>query len=155
MNLVTGNERNEWGQVSIDPETRRLMMAKRARKIAAAGDDLPRARRWGSDGAAIGVVGIGLAVAPLREATERLAAGGLPVAGLQPRTLWPVPAETVAFVRERRLTLVVEHNEEGQLLHLLAAAGAPLERMRGIRRCDGLAFTPGELAGRIAAEAGR
>jgi len=155
MNLVTGNERNEWGQVSIDPETRRVMMAKRARKVASAVDDLPRARRWGSGNAGVGVVGIGFAVAPLREATERLAGRGLAVAGFQPRTLWPVLEETVAFVRAHRVTLVVEHNEGGQLLHLLAAAGAPLERMRGIRRCDGLAFAPGELSDLIAAEAGR
>jgi 2-oxoglutarate ferredoxin oxidoreductase subunit alpha len=155
MNLVTGNERNEWGQVTIDPGTRRLMVAKRARKVAAAMDDLPRGRRWGADDAAIGVIATGFAVAPLREACERLAERGLAVAGLQPRTLWPVLDETADFVRGRRLTLVVEHNDEGQVLHLLAAAGAPLDRMRGIRRSDGVAFTPGELADRIAAEAER
>jgi 2-oxoglutarate ferredoxin oxidoreductase subunit alpha len=145
MNLVTGNERNEWGQVTIEPEMRRAMVAKRQRKLAAAVADLPAARRWGSADAAVGVIGIGLAVAPLREACERLALAGIPVAGLQPRTLWPVPAETIEFVRSRPMTFVVEHNDEGQLLHLLAVAGAPLERMRSIGRSDGLPFGPAEL----------
>ena len=152
MNLVTGNERNEWGQVSSDPENRRAMVTKRARKIEAVVGDLPRGRRWGSEHAPTGVIGIGLEVAPLRESCERLAARGVAVAFLQPRTLWPVLDETVEFVRQHRLVLVVEHNDEGQLLHLLASAGAPLDRMRGIRRTDGLAFAPGELAESIAAE---
>ncbi|HLA67261.1 MAG TPA: 2-oxoacid:acceptor oxidoreductase subunit alpha [Acidimicrobiia bacterium] len=155
MNLVTGNEHNEWGQVSIDPENRRTMMAKRARKLTAAAGDLPRAVRWGSDDAEVGVIGFGFTVAPMREAVERLADLGVPVAGLQPRTLWPVPAEVVDFVRAHRVTFVVEHNDEGQLLALLVAAGAPLDRVRGIRRCDGLAFTPGELVERIVGEVGR
>ncbi|MBI5157977.1 MAG: 2-oxoacid:acceptor oxidoreductase subunit alpha [Acidimicrobiia bacterium] len=151
MNLVTGNERNEWGQVSIDPETRRTMMAKRARKIAAAKDLFPRGRRWGDDAAEIGVLATGFAVAPVVEACERLAATGITLAGLQPRTLWPVLDETLEFVRRRRLTFVVEHNDEGQIHDVLAAEGVPLAAMRGIRRSDGLAFTPAELASRIAA----
>jgi 2-oxoglutarate ferredoxin oxidoreductase subunit alpha len=155
MNLVTGNERNEWGQVTIEPELRRAMIAKRRRKIAAAAGDLPAARRWGSEDAAIGVIGYGLAVAPLREACERLAGDGLAVAGLQPRTIWPVPDETIEFVRTHRLTFVVEHNDEGQLLHLLAAAGAPLERMESMGRSDGLAFAPGELVRAIGARESR
>lgn len=155
MNLVTGNERNEWGQVSTEPANRRTMVVKRARKIVAARDHLPRGRRWGSEAAPVGVIGIGFAVAPLREACERLAAQGIDVSGLQPRTLWPVLDETIEFIAARSFTLIVEHNDEGQLLDLLVAAGAPRDRMRGIRRTDGLAFAPGELADRIAVEMGR
>ncbi len=155
MNLVTGNERNEWGQVSIDPEMRRTMMAKRARKIAAGMGELPAARRWGDGAAAVGVIATGFAAAPAREACERLAESGIEVAGLQPRTLWPVLDETVEFVRGRRLTFIVEHNDEGQIHDLLVAGGAPPAAMRGIRRSDGLAFSPGELAVRIADEIDR
>src|SRR3989304_1748238 len=86
-------------------------------------------RRWGTETAAVGVIATGFAVAPVREACERLADKGIEVAGLQPRTLWPVLDETVEFVRRRPLTLVVEHNDEGQIRDVIAAAGAPLAAM--------------------------
>jgi pyruvate/2-oxoacid:ferredoxin oxidoreductase alpha subunit len=89
------------------------------------------------------------------EATERLADRGIEVAGLQPRTLFPVLDETVEFVRSRPMTYVVEHNHEGQLIEILAAAGAPLDRMTGVRRTDGLVFTPGEIVDRVAQEVSR
>ncbi len=153
--LVTGNEHNEWGQVDTAPVNRSLQMEKRMSKIAGVFDDLPRGRKWGDGSAAIGVLGIGLEVAPMMEATERLAAQGIAMAGLQPRTLFPVLGETVEFVNSRQITYVVEHNHEGQLIEILAAAGAPLDRMTGIRRTDGLIFTPGEIVDRITEEVSR
>lgn len=153
--LVTGNEHNEWGQVDTDPLNRRAQVDKRRRKVEGARHALPRGRRWGTADADVGVVGIGLEVAPMMEATERLAAQGIEVAGLQPRTLFPVLEETVEFVTSREHTFVVEHNMDGQLMEILAAAGAPLDHMIGVRRSDGLVFTPGELVERIAAEVGR
>jgi 2-oxoglutarate ferredoxin oxidoreductase subunit alpha len=152
QSLVTGNEHNEWGQVDTDPINRQHQMDKRQRKIERARDSLPTGRRWGDPAASIGLVGIGLVVAPMIEATERLAEQGIAVAGLQPRTLFPVLDETVAFVMARDRTYVVEHNQDGQVMEILAAAGAPLERMIGIRRSDGLTFSPGDLVDRIAGE---
>ncbi len=149
MSLVTGNEHNEWGHVSTEAGVRRRMMVKRMSKVSANTPGLPTGRRWGSENAEVGVLGVGLEVAPLIEATERLAAASLPVAGLQPRTLWPMLDETINFITNRRVTFVVEHNSEGQLMHLLAAAGVPKTAMKGIRRSDGLPFAPGELAERI------
>lgn len=154
MNLVTGNERNEWGQVSIEAANRAAMVAKRARKVRGAIDDLPRGRRWGDPDAAIGLLGVGLEVAPMIEATERLAALGVAVAGLQPRTLWPVLPETMEFLASRRV-FVVEHNEEGQIASILAGAGADPAALAGIRRCDGLVFTPGEIVDAVLQGVGR
>jgi 2-oxoglutarate ferredoxin oxidoreductase subunit alpha len=153
--LVTGNEHNEWGQVDTAPVNRSLQMEKRMSKIAGVLDDLPRGRKWGDGSAAIGILGVGLEVAPMMEATERLAAQGIAMAGLQPRTLFPVLGETVEFVNSRQITYVVEHNHEGQLIEILAAAGASLDRMTGIRRTDGLIFTPGEIVERITEEVSR
>ena len=45
--LVTGNERNEWGQVSSDPENRRTMVDKRQRKLDSNLQLLPRGKSWG------------------------------------------------------------------------------------------------------------
>ena len=83
---------------------------------------------------------------------KRLADAGIDLAGLQPRTLFPVLEETIEFVASRRTTYVVEHNDSGQLMEILASAGVPLDRMTGIRRSDGLVFTPGDIVDRIASE---
>ncbi len=149
--LVTGNEHNEWGQVETDAANRRSQVDKRMRKIQGVMPNLPKGQTWGTGAADIGVLGVGLQVAPMMEATERLEEQGIAVAGFQPRTLFPVLDETVEFVASRRMTFVVEHNHDGQLMEILAVAGVSLDRMIGIRRSDGLVFAPGEIVGRIAA----
>lgn len=151
MSLITGNERNPWGLVSTHPDVRRVMVEKRARKIDAIRAGLPTGRRFGDDAAEIGILGIGMQTGVMQEAVERLAADGIAVAGLQPRTLWPVPDETLDFLVARRLTFVVEHNQEGQLRRLLMGAGADGSRLKGVRRYDGVPFRPGELVGAIRA----
>ena len=145
MNLITGNERNEFGQVSTAPGNRKKMVDKRARKIGKALDLLPPARRWGDAKSKVGLLGVGMAAGVMAEAARRLAGRGCAVACLQPRTLWPVLDETVDFVREHDRVYVIEHNAEGQLARLLAGAGAPFEKMRHLRRYDGTPFRPSGL----------
>ncbi len=152
MNLVTGNERNEWGQVSTEPANRVAMMDKRMRKLDTVRPRLPGGRRFGTDDAPVGILGIGMQLGVMTEAAELLAAAGVPVAGLQPRTLWPVLDETVGFVERRERVYVVEHNAEAQLTHLLASVGVPRDRLVPVLRYDGIPFRPGELAGRILEE---
>jgi 2-oxoglutarate/2-oxoacid ferredoxin oxidoreductase subunit alpha len=149
MSLVTGNERTEWGHVSTEAGNRTTMLDKRMRKIELVRDELPLGHRWGDPNAAAGMLGIGMEVGAMEEATERLAAAGIAVSGLQPRTLWPVLDETIEFVRSRQRVYVVEHNAEGQLAHLIASVGAPHERLRSILKYDGIQFRPGELANLI------
>ncbi len=152
MNLVTGNERNEWGQVSTDPTNRVAMMDKRMRKLETVLPRLPRGRRFGRADAPVGILGIGMQLGVMVEAVELLEADGIAVAGFQPRTLWPVLDETAEFVEARERVYVVEHNAEAQLTHLLASVGIPRERLVPILRYDGVPFRPGELAGRILSE---
>jgi 2-oxoglutarate ferredoxin oxidoreductase subunit alpha len=149
MNLVTGNERNEWGHVATGAANRMAMVDKRTRKIDTVRSDLPLGRRWGDSTAAIGMIGIGMELGVMQEATERLAAAGIAVDGLQPRTLWPVLDETIGFVHGHERVYVVEHNAEGQLTHLIASVGAPHDRLRSVLKYDGIPFRPGELAARI------
>ena len=149
MSLVTGNERNEWGHVSTDARNRTAMLDKRMRKIEMVRDDLPLGHRWGDPEAATGMLGIGMEVGAMEEATVLLAAAGMAVSGLQPRTLWPVLDETIEFVRSRERVYVVEHNAEGQLAHLIVSVGAPHERLRSLLKYDGIPFRPGELANLI------
>jgi len=149
MSLVTGNERDEWGLVSTAAANRVAMMDKRARKLAALRPQLPDAVRWGDASAGVGILGIGMEAGVMVEASERLAAEGIGLAGLRPRTLWPVPDEVIEFIQSCQRVYVVEHNAEGQLAHLLISAGAPSQRITSILRYDGLPFTPGGLAGSI------
>ena len=145
MSLVTGNERNEWGHVSTEPVNRKTMMDKRARKIDGVIGDLPTGLTHGDPGAPIGLLGVGLESGPMREAADRLSANGHPVAVLIPRTLWPVPQESIDFVADRERTYIVEHNASGQLAAVLRSAGAPADRIESILRYDGLPFTAADV----------
>lgn len=149
MSLVTGNERNEWGQVDTAAANRAAMVDKRARKIETVRADLPLGYRWGDPSAQVGVIGLGMERGPMEEATERVAAAGIALAGLSPRTVWPVLAETIDFVRNHDRVYVVEHNAEAQFAHLIASVGAPHDRLRPVNKYDGIPFRPGELASRI------
>jgi 2-oxoglutarate ferredoxin oxidoreductase subunit alpha len=149
MNLVTGNERDEWGKVSTNPANRVAMADKRARKIDAVAGDLPPGHRFGNPQAPIGALGVGMQSGVMREVVERLHDGGVEVAGLQPRTLWPVPDETLRFIADKERVYVVEHNHEAQLTQLIASAGAPMGTLTSVLKYDGIPFSPGELAARI------
>ena len=149
MNLVTGNERDEWGRVSTNAANRVAMADKRARKIDAVIDDLPSGHRFGNPQAAIGLLGVGMQSGVMREAAERLHDAGAEVAGLQPRTVWPVPDETLRFVADKERVYVVEHNHEAQLTQLIASAGASTDTLMSVLKYDGIPFSPGELVARI------
>jgi len=150
MGLVTGNEHDEWGKVSTDPTNRVAMMDKRARKIETVAESLPKGHRFGDPSAPIGILGIGMESGVMQEAVEQLAATGLPIAGLQPRTIWPVPHETLAFLTSKERVYVIEHNHEGQLAQILASVRQDCATVTSILKYDGVPFTPRELAARIA-----
>jgi 2-oxoglutarate ferredoxin oxidoreductase subunit alpha len=147
--LVTGNEHDEWGRVSAQPATRIQMVEKRARKLESIRPDLPRGRRSGDPLAEVGLIGFGMQAAVMSEAAEQLAALGLPVQLLHPRTVWPVLEDVFEFVSACRRVYVIEHNAAGQYAHLLAGAGVPTARVESVLRYDGVPFRPGELAERI------
>ncbi len=153
ISLVTGNEHDVWGRVSVDSETRIAMVNKRRRKLQNAVGRLPPGVRFGTENAAVGVIGIGMAAGVLEEAVERLAAAGLPLAGLRPRTIWPVPPDTLDFISRHTRTIVVEHNASGQLAGLLRQAGAAPGRVRSVLRFDGTPFSPADLVGALSSEA--
>lgn len=150
MNLVTGNEHDEWGKVSTNASNRVAMMDKRARKVTEITHTLPKGHRFGDPNARVGIIGIGMESGVIREAVERLSAAGIHLAGLQPRTIWPVPTDTLEFIASKNHVYVVEHNQEAQLVQVLASVGAPIDRLTSINRYDGVAFTPREIVDRIA-----
>jgi len=149
MSLVTGNEHDEWGLVSARPANRKKMMDKRSRKIDLAHDLLPKARRGGVEGAKIGILSVGMVCGVVREAVEQLTQRGLDIEILEPRTLWPVLAETKDFVSSHERSYIVEMNHEGQLARIIAGQGVPEQKIRSIRKVDGTPYGPGELVNEI------
>ncbi len=150
QHLVTGNEHDEWGLVSTLPANRVQMVEKRARKLEAIRPSLPRARPFGDPGADIALIGFGLDTGVMMEAVARLAERGLPVRGLQVRTLWPVLEDVQQAISECRHAYLVEHNASGQYAQVLASRGIPTGRLRSVLRFDGLPFRPAELVEEIA-----
>ena len=150
MNLVTGNEHDEWGLVSTQAKNRGRMMNKRARKVELAHDLMPKARRGGVAGASLGIISVGMNCGVVREAVERLERHhGIDIEILEPRTIWPVLDETRDFIDAHELTYIVELNHEGQLATLIASQGAARNRMQTIRKVCGKAFRPGQLVNAI------
>jgi 2-oxoglutarate ferredoxin oxidoreductase subunit alpha len=149
VSLVTGNERDEFGLVSTDPGNRVQMAEKRQRKLKAAIPHLPKGRRIGPDDAAVGIIAIGAGYGACLDAVEIMAARGFQTQLLQPRTLWPVPEETLEFVAARDYVYVVEHNSTAQLAGLLTREGADRSKIRNLLRYDGLPIRPFSVANEI------
>ncbi|MDD9925596.1 MAG: hypothetical protein OXR03_07190, partial [Rhodospirillaceae bacterium] len=146
QNLVTGNERNEWGLVSAEPKNRKKMIDKRERKIESVRDDLPKGARWGDRNAKIGLLGFGSAGPILVRAGIRLADAGTDVQVLRPRTIWPVLDETLAFIEECDRVYVIEYNNAGQFAHVVSGAGADKGKMVSMLKYDGVPFRAVDIA---------
>ena len=149
MNLVTGNERNEWGRVTTEPDIRVAMVDKRSRKIETVKPRLPRAVEFGSEDSPVGIICVGILGGVISETTERLAKKGMHFHCHRPRTLWPILSDTIDFVKAHERVYVIEQSEGAQLRGLLQSEGAPAEKIRSILKYDGLQFTVGELVDHI------
>lgn len=145
MNLVTGNERDEWGRVTTVPEMRVKMVDKRSRKIETIRPQLPKGFEWGDSTASTGIIGVGILGGVIAEAVERMAEQGHGFHCHRPRTLWPVLQDTIDFVNSHDRVYVIEQSESAQLAGLLKSEGALAEKIINILKYDGLQFTAGEL----------
>lgn len=145
MNLVTGNERDEWGRVTTVPEMRVKMVDKRSRKIETIRPQLPKGFEWGDSTASTGIIGVGILGGVIAEAVERMADQGHRFHCHRPRTLWPVLQDTIDFVNSHDRVYVIEQSESAQLAGLLKSEGALAEKIINILKYDGLQFTAGEL----------
>lgn len=149
LSLVTGNEHDEFGLVSTNPENRVKMMNKRMKKIEMAKKHLPTARNFGNEKSDIGFIGIGMTFGVILEAMEELKNTGIETKYHQPRTIWPILDETLEFIKNCKTVYVVEHNLVGQLAHLLMHQGADPDRLIKLLKYDGTPFTPSDLAEKI------
>ena len=113
------------GAPGYDPGLHRQNMEKRYRKLESA---LPDIEAWGmyeqfgDDDAALGIIGWGSTIGPVREAVARAKQDGIPVAVFYPKALFPLPdAKLKAFLEKRQAVIVPEMNYTGQFAGMLRA----------------------------------
>ncbi len=154
VSQTTGNEHDEWGHVSVNPENRRKMMAKRMNRLELAKKDLPAPHLWGDEKARVGLIGYGSTYGPIREAQRVLKEKGVPTRFFQARTLWPVPREALTtFLESVDVAYVVENNYTGQFGRLIRQELPELApKLRPVVKFDGLAFRAPDIVHAVRGE---
>jgi 2-oxoglutarate ferredoxin oxidoreductase subunit alpha len=113
------------GAPGYAPELHRKNMEKRYRKLDSALCDIEAwgmYEQFGDDGAALGIIGWGSTIGPVREAVARAKEAGIPVAVFYPKALFPLPdAKLHAFLEKRQAVIVPEMNYTGQFAGMLRA----------------------------------
>ncbi len=141
--VASGNEHDESGAISEEPEVRRAQVEKRQRKMIGMAQEMSGPSRYGPMEAEVTFVSWGSTYGPLREAVDRLNDVGAGRANmLHFVDLWPFRSELVTAELERaRKVVAVEVNATGQLAtHIRASTGRTVNG--SILRYDGRSFTP-------------
>jgi 2-oxoglutarate ferredoxin oxidoreductase subunit alpha len=119
----TGDEHDEMGHISEDPENRDRMMEKRMRKLDTAAKAIPLKEKvnfFGPKSADATIVSWGTPKGAILDALEFFEAEGLKVNFLQLRLLTPFPSEYVSEVLGRaKRKIDIEMNFSGQLASLI------------------------------------
>lgn len=120
-----GLEKEESGAPIYTVEAHTRNFQKRARKLANALHDYEAWKMFETFGdldAPVAIVGWGSTIGPVKEAVLRAAGEGMPVAGLYPKLLFPLPAEHIGkFISNRKSIIVPELNFAGQFGRMLQA----------------------------------
>jgi 2-oxoglutarate/2-oxoacid ferredoxin oxidoreductase subunit alpha len=118
--LADSDEHDEAGHIIEDAETRRLMMDKRLRKIAALAMEMDEPEIYGPESGDILLIGWGSTHGVLRETCQLLNQQGRSATHLHFADLWPLPVNTVTRLFPAfRKTFCVENNATGQFAALL------------------------------------
>ncbi len=141
-----GLEHYASGAPGFDPELHVANMEKRYRKLESA---LPDIEAWGmyeqfgDDDAALGIIGWGSTIGPVREAVARAQENGIPVAVFYPKALFPLPdARLKAFLEKRQAVIVPEMNFTGQFAGMLRARAQSYGIERPIVKLNQYGGTP-------------
>lgn len=120
---MTGDEHNELGHITEDPQIRSQMHAKRMRKLALINKEVPftkKANIFGFQDADILIVSWGSTKGPILDAIEPLKKLGIKVRFLQLKMLAPFPVtEVKGIVDKAKKIIVIENNYSSQLSSLL------------------------------------
>ncbi len=138
MSLVTGNEHDEFGLVSVDPTNRIKQVKKRAKKLESMKNELPKAVTYGVETAEIGFIGVGMTYGVILETMDILAESDIHTQYHQLRTLCPMLEETASFTNRCKIVFVLEYNAGAQLANIIIANGGNEKRIKSILRFDGV-----------------
>jgi 2-oxoglutarate ferredoxin oxidoreductase subunit alpha len=141
--VAAGNEHDESGAITEEPEMRRAQVEKRQHKLVGMAEEMSGPLRYGPQKAEVTFVSWGSTYGPLREAVDRLNAEEPGRANIVHFIdLWPFPAEAVtAALESARQVVAVEVNATAQLATLIRSqTGRQVDGT--ILKYDGRAFTP-------------
>ncbi len=145
MSLVTGNEHDEFGLVSVDPTNRIRQVKKREKKLQSMVPELPRAVTYGVETAEIGFIGVGMTYGVILETMDILAESDIHTQFHHVRSLCPMLDETPAFTQRVKTVFVLEYNSGAQLANIIIANGGKREHIKSILRYDGVPMNSKEI----------
>lgn len=152
----TGLEHDEYGAPNYTPETHTAQLDKRGHKFEIAAETLCGLEpplgciSYGvpEEKAEVGVLAWGSTASVVREAVEKMAAEGYPVAALVPAVINPLPTDRILqFANGLKAIIAPEVNRTGQFaawvkahteLHLIS-----------LNKYGGLPFTPAEIRAKV------
>lgn len=147
--VAPGNEHDEEGRITEDPELRKGMMEKRMRKLKLARRELPGPELYGPEEAELTLIGWGSTYGPLRAAVDSLNKNGAKRANMiHFPAVWPLPEAAGELLSRTRRLIAVEGNYSGQLARLIRRElGIQVDGL--ITRYDGRPFSPGYILTRL------
>jgi 2-oxoglutarate ferredoxin oxidoreductase subunit alpha len=145
--VAEGLEHLPSGEPDYTPEMHSQNMFKRGKKIRQAAGDAAKwgmLEQFGDPKARVAIVGWGSTIGPVREAVERAAAEGMPVAVLYPKMIYPLPRKEIAdFIKDREAIIVPEMNYTGQFARMIQAEY--WREVDSLRKYGGIPFTTREI----------
>jgi pyruvate ferredoxin oxidoreductase alpha subunit len=150
--LATGNEHNEQGHISEDPENRVAQLERRLRKLESIREDLDGKENshqtyFGPEDADHGIITFGSQQGTVEEAVERLNAAGHSVKALGVSDMMPLAEEEIAaFLSSVEEALVVEMTASAQFRGLIQKEiGRFGPKMHSLLKYNGNPFEPAEV----------
>ena len=151
------DEHDEDGTLISDeftnPQKRRMMVEKRARKMQSAIKDIAPPKLVGPEKADVTLVGWGSTAGVIREAVEKLA-GEEGIVANQLALKWMVPlhaAEITAILARSKNVIMVENNQSGQFARYLRSETG-FDAHGHIRKYDGEPFMPHHIVEAVKAQ---
>src|SRR5437763_2580618 len=151
------DEHDEDGTLISDeftnPQKRRMMVEKRARKMQGAIKDIAPPKLVGPEKADVTLVGWGSTAGVIREAVEKLA-GEAGVVANQLAIKWIVPlhaAEISAILGRSKNVILIENNQSGQFARYLRSETG-FDARGHIRKYDGEPFMPHHIVEAVKAQ---
>ncbi|MBS3792883.1 2-oxoacid:acceptor oxidoreductase subunit alpha, partial [Candidatus Bipolaricaulota bacterium] len=147
---TTGNEHDERGDITEDPDLRTRMMDKRMKKVDTALEtEFSGPLLYGPENADLTFVSWGSTYGAVREAVDRLNEDGTKTNFYHFDEIWPLKAGKIKDILESsRRTLLVENNYSGQLASLITRETGAVTPDR-ILKYDGRPFTPERILAEV------